>query len=322
MHRGQPVQICEAWGTRGARGRCFLWTVTSTSRRSRTSFGGHDLSRPTHRKCMADVPDTLRQQNQPEVAMKVVCLKRVFLILLLVSFSTFGIAAQKEKHDRQPQDNGINELFGKIERHADGTLRSLDSPSPKIVDKDLEPIGEHKELRSLSLAFTKNLTDTGLARLAGLKKLQKLNLGGCRRVTDAGLKACSALKSLETLNLSMTQISDGGIALLVEFTNLRELDLDNTEVTDDGLQHVARLKKLEFLRLADLPVSDQGLKNLASLQGLRTVILDGTAITDASLEAIGSMKSLTRVSLRNTRVTAAGAAALRNRNVKLTVIGP
>jgi len=51
-------------------------------------------------------------------------------------------------------------------------------------------------------------------------------------------------------------------------------------------------------------------------------ILDGTAITDASLETLGSMRSLTRVSFKNTQVTAPGAAVLRNKNAKLTVIGP
>ncbi len=65
---------------------------------------------------------------------------------------------------------------------------------------------------SLSLSNTQ-VTDAGLAYLAGLNDLQSLMLDGTQ-VTDAGLAHVKRMKNLLALDLSGTHVTDDGIAEL------------------------------------------------------------------------------------------------------------
>jgi hypothetical protein len=62
----------------------------------------------------------------------------------------------------------------------------------------------------------------------------EVNLIGSE-VTDAGLAHLAGLTALEALDLDYTQVTDAGLAHLTGLTALEILFLDNTQVTDVGV---------------------------------------------------------------------------------------
>jgi Leucine-rich repeat (LRR) protein len=57
---------------------------------------------------------------------------------------------------------------------------------------------------------------------------------GRTQITDAGLAHLAGLTNLETLSLFGTHITDAGLAHLEKLTNLKELNLSDTRVTSEG----------------------------------------------------------------------------------------
>jgi Leucine-rich repeat (LRR) protein len=83
------------------------------------------------------------------------------------------------------------------------------------------------------------------------------------QITDAGLAHLAGLNQLQWLNLDRTQITDGGLAGIAGLTQLQSLNLDRTQITDAGLAHLAGLTQLRDLRLRNNPqVTDEGVKKL------------------------------------------------------------
>ena len=91
---------------------------------------------------------------------------------------------------------------------------------------------------SLHLGGT-DVTDAGLAHLAGLASLQRLHLEKTR-VTDAGLAHLAGLENLSYLNLYQTAVTDAGLAHLEGLKNLKSVYLWQSKVTPDGAE---RLRK-------------------------------------------------------------------------------
>jgi hypothetical protein len=68
-------------------------------------------------------------------------------------------------------------------------------------------------LESLCLGFNA-ITDTTLARIAGLTNLRKLELGDVPGITDAGLVHLRGLTKLKHLNLERTSVTAAGVRKL------------------------------------------------------------------------------------------------------------
>jgi YHS domain-containing protein len=77
------------------------------------------------------------------------------------------------------------------------------------------------------------ISDAGLANLAGLKNLTRLHLENTG-VGDAGLAHLKGLTNLEYLNLYNTQVTDAGLANLTGLKNLKKLYLWQSKVTEAG----------------------------------------------------------------------------------------
>jgi WD40 repeat protein/Leucine-rich repeat (LRR) protein len=115
---------------------------------------------------------------------------------------------------------------------------SLDLRNLPVTDAGLDGVKDWKHLAKLELP--KNITDAGLAKLAGLRSLKVLEAEGATGITDAGLVHLKGLVNLETLGLRGTKITDAGLATLEGMTNLGNLSVGNTGVTDAGVE---KLKK-------------------------------------------------------------------------------
>ena len=75
----------------------------------------------------------------------------------------------------------------------------------------------------------------------------EVNLIGSE-VTDAGLAHLAGLAALKFLHLNDTQVTDAGLAHLTGLTALEVLGLSGTQVTDAGLAHESSPFLVETLR--------------------------------------------------------------------------
>jgi hypothetical protein len=128
---------------------------------------------------------------------------------------------------------------------------------------------------------------------------------------DLDAQHLTKLREMKVLVLSMTEVTDDGMANMTGLVNLEVLELDGTEITDDGLRHLRRLKNLDLLSLDWTRVTDSGLQYLGRLPRLRRLDLGNTQVTDKGLEHLKGLSRLRELYVKNTEVTDAGVAELQ-----------
>ena len=134
------------------------------------------------------------------------------------------------------------------------------TPSP-TWETLLETLGG-TGMRDRSL-WLSNVTDTDLALLAPFTQwgaLEELRLlddyTADSEVTDAGLAHLAGLTALEALDLGVTQVTDAGLAHLTGLPSLQRLVLYDTDVTAAGLVHFQKMPSLSRLELSGYFSSD------------------------------------------------------------------
>lgn len=91
------------------------------------------------------------------------------------------------------------------------------------TDIDLEPVGRTKDIRSLRISNAENITDAGLAHLAGTRLLE-LEVLHAEKITDDGIDHISKISTLEKLTLSYCeQLTGASIDHLRRLTNLKKI---------------------------------------------------------------------------------------------------
>ena len=116
----------------------------------------------------------------------------------------------------------------------------------RVPDSQLDKVGS-LSTPSLYIRGT-DISDRGLAHLAGLTNVRGLYLDNCP-ITDQGLLSVGTISQLEFLTLNRTTITDYGIARLANLRCLRVLELDGTAVSDLGLRNLYCSSNLEEVRL-------------------------------------------------------------------------
>lgn len=96
---------------------------------------------------------------------------------------------------------------------AAASIADLDLQSAGLDDSDLAAIDEFAALRVLRLS-NNNLTDAGVAALAGMQNLEVLNLYGNASVGDDALDSLAALENLTAVYLWGTAVTPEGIERL------------------------------------------------------------------------------------------------------------
>ncbi len=127
----------------------------------------------------------------------------------------------------------------------------------------LMPIAaDAKSYRFTALNVAKGFSDQGLEVLLPLAdKITSLDLARTQ-ITDAGLAKIAGMKNLAELHLENTAISDAGLDHLKGLSALQYLNLYNTKVTDAGLPKLAGLTKLKSLYLWQSGVTKAGVAAL------------------------------------------------------------
>ncbi|MGE0605883.1 MAG: hypothetical protein AB7O62_02065 [Pirellulales bacterium] len=130
-----------------------------------------------------------------------------------------------------------------------------------ITDDDLQLLADLAPLESLVLQVPTEISDAGLAHLAGLMNLKTLNLKNST-VTDEGLAALAGLPRLELLRLGSSQVRGPGLRHIAELAELRHLILQKAPLADAGLAHLHGLGKLESLYVEETETTPEGLRAL------------------------------------------------------------
>lgn len=161
----------------------------------------------------------------------------------------------------------------------------------------LQLIGAMKQLETLEVAKSWELTDDSLVALSGLEKLRSLELGQAWQVTDAGLKNFSGLTRLEYLSIGESKITGSGLASLKTLRQLRTLSLQHSRDLSGGLAGCAQLPALEELHVSYSagmkPDALKGIEGCARLKLVRIELCEG--VVAETLLPLAEIKTLRRV---------------------------
>lgn len=155
-------------------------------------------------------------------------------------------------HDRAVQYEAARSLrradmewslaVGRIIREAESRMDTPADPTDyfatHLTDAEMRPMERWASLRMLVAPDT-DVTDAGLAHLAGLRRLAVLDLHGTR-VTDAGLAHLEKATGLWRLDLGGTAVTDAGLSHLKCLARLKELNVAGTRVTEAGAADIER----------------------------------------------------------------------------------
>lgn len=153
---------------------------------------------------------------------------------------------------------------------------------------DLSPLDDfHPDaLCGLQLWKLFALRDEELRHVGRLTGLRYLSLSDAWEITDAGVAHLAGLVHLEELDLTETTITDVGLAYLSTLANVRTLSLWGTRVGDSGLRHIRKLAALENVLMPYTKITDRGLHDLAANRNLKRLDIRGTNITTSRVEAL------------------------------------
>lgn len=167
----------------------------------------------------------------------------------------------------------------------------------RLNDQAAEIFSSQQQLQILNLDMN-DLTDAGLRHLAGLTKLESLKIGANGHITDAGVQHLAGLQGLNHLSIYATQISEQGLAELInQHPRLSSLALDQgigeTKLT---LAPLARAEQLESISLPGSMLTLDTVKYVSDLPKLLEIQL-GSPITAESLSSMSALPRLQRLNL-------------------------
>jgi hypothetical protein len=147
----------------------------------------------------------------------------------------------------------------------------VQSSVKKITDAEMVKIAGISQDLNLVLSSCP-VTDQGLSYLEGMSNVRCLVLTKTA-ITNDGIKHLRGM-NLQTLDLSLTKITDKGLAALgeLDFPRLKEISLERTHVTNDGVMHLANFKNLEWISIAGTKVTKEGIRHLKAKLPEATVL--------------------------------------------------
>jgi Leucine-rich repeat (LRR) protein len=163
-------------------------------------------------------------------------------------------------------------------------LKELDLVGSSVGSAAWKSISVPEQIAKLKLRGSGTSDQTILDHIANFTGLVVLDLGETT-VGDDAMEAVAKASSLKDLNLLRSQVTDVGVAKLVELRLLR-LNLDDTRITDQSTDVLARMHSLEFLHLGKTQVTDKCIASLRTLKNLKDLILNNTTVSSESIDAL------------------------------------
>jgi internalin A len=141
------------------------------------------------------------------------------------------------------------------------------------------------------------VTDTDIRKLVEYPALTKLDLS-LTRITDEGMAELKNLRNVSDLNLYYSEyVTDQGIAAIKDWKKLKRLNLHGTKSSDTALEHIAGIASLESLDVGSTLMTDVGLERLNMLTNLKELTMGGNELGDAGLQALRQLPTLTYLDL-------------------------
>ncbi len=141
------------------------------------------------------------------------------------------------------------------------------------------------------------VTDIDLRALDRYPELTNLDLS-LTHITDEGMAELKKLHNVTDLNLYYSEyVTDQGIAAIKDWTKLKRLNLHGTKSTDTALEHIAGIASLESLDVGSTLMTDVGLERLTTLSNLKELTMGGNELGDAGLQALRQFPMLTYLDL-------------------------
>jgi hypothetical protein len=203
-----------------------------------------------------------------------------------------------------------------------------------IYDRHMQYLEGVKQLKSLTLWGTDNLTDASLASISRIENLEELYfIRAAPKFTPAGVAHLRNLKNFKKVDFfaawlgpagaqygdevarqlaAMPQLesirglgflSAEGMKTLATLPHLKDLqvflrDRPRRYYGPTGLSHLARLQSLEKLTIvSNEPLPDADLASLDSLPCLKDLSIFSPGVSDRGLAALGKLKQLERLQL-------------------------
>ena len=178
-----------------------------------------------------------------------------------------------------------------------GLVQMLSSRSPDLTSLAL--IGyrwaaaDRDALSKLDLLSVLNLNNCNLrndtlANVGKLSRLTVLILNGSPEISDEGIAHLAGLTELRQLELIDSAITEEACQTLASFTKLEQLSLSRTGIKDSGLASLTALKSLRVLGLIGCKrLSDTGLESLAKMSNLAELdIHTNPRLTEAAVRKL------------------------------------
>ncbi|MDE3196393.1 MAG: hypothetical protein KGN84_08615 [Acidobacteriota bacterium] len=141
------------------------------------------------------------------------------------------------------------------------------------------------------------VADTDLRRLTEFPELATLDLS-LTHITDQGMAELRPLRNVTDLNLYYCEyVTDQGIAALKDWKKLKRLNLHGTKASDTALEHISGIGSLESVNVGSTLMTDVGLERLATLTNLKELTMGGNELGDAGLQALRELPTLTFLDL-------------------------
>ena len=216
---------------------------------------------------------------------------------------------ENKEPDIIPIIQAIEEAFGAVERDAQGTIIGVDLALERAsaTDDVLELALTLPNLKKIRLAGS-TISAEVFAQMKTQSDLEELFLQDMTIRDEDFLSVVSAFPNLSRLTLRrLANITDTGIASLLQFPALRQLALIEIPLTGAGLQAIGAataLTVLDVRNCAQLVPDDY--KHILRQPQLVDLKIGGFAVNDQCLEIIAELAALKALTLEDSMVSAKG----------------
>ncbi|MFO0884900.1 MAG: hypothetical protein U0894_12060 [Pirellulales bacterium] len=148
------------------------------------------------------------------------------------------------------------------------SLRTLSFSAFHFQAGELASLSHQRAIKQLYFSICGGFTDQELMTVADFPELSWLSIQDCS-IDGTGLQTIlEGAPKLEVLSLSLSPISDDGLAVISKYPHVSNLHLNSTMITDAGSEHWGHLKNLSLLNLESTSISDLTVLELSQLTQL------------------------------------------------------
>ncbi len=174
-------------------------------------------------------------------------------------------------------------------------LKTLNISGSAVTDAGIRMLSPFTALTQLNLASLR-INGAGLDGLQPLDNLREMSMVSLQMESSAGWEHLGKLTQVETLNLTLTNITDAEIPVLLKMTGLKDLNIGSTSITDAGLAQLVVMENLQILRMEGTrKINGTGLKAFAQSKqktALRCLYAANTLLSREGMSNVKRIASL------------------------------